>query len=220
MADILFTQIANENLRSGADLVQTSGRDSLGRAAGLYVADALANAALFAAHPRFVARSSNGRYFRALPEDGRIQVDLSGAKGDGIIDDGQAIRATFAYAAAIGAQGVRFGQQRYRMESMSAAESGNPSGAQPSLVLGGSSVVHDFGGVELTRQNGGAGIVFGPASAASLISLPLIADVAAGDTTVRLAASDAAQLSVGETVVWTLGELPYDTRHLAAQDVE
>lgn len=211
MADILFTQIAAENLRSGTDIVQTSGRDTIGKAPGRYVADALATASLFAAHPRFVARSSNGRYFRALPEDGRVQIDLSGAKGDGVTDDGPAIRATFAYAAAIGAQGVRFGQLRYRMESMSAAESGNPTGAQPSLALSASAGVHDFGGVELTRQNGGAGIGFGPASVASLVSLPLIADVAVGDRTVRLAASDAAQLSPGEIVTWTLGELPYDT---------
>lgn len=210
MADILFTQIATENIRSGTDLVQTSGRETIGKAPGLYAADSVANAALFAAHPRFVARSSNGRYFRALPQDGRVQVDLSGAKGDGTTDDGPAIRAAFAYAAAIGAQGVRFNQRRYRMESMTQAESGISGGAQPSLGLQ-SNVVHDFGGVDLSRQNGGGGIAFGPASAAAMPSFPLTADVQAGDTVVKLATTDAAQLSVGDTVCWMLGELPYDT---------
>ncbi|HOA50195.1 MAG TPA: hypothetical protein PKJ55_12210, partial [Novosphingobium sp.] len=210
MADILFTQIATENIRSGTDLVQTSGRDAIGKAPGLYAADALATAALFAAHPRFVARSSNGRYFRALPQEGRVQVDLSGARGDGIVDDGPAIRATTAYAAAIGAQGISFSQPRYRMESMTAAESGVVGGAQPSFILA-SNTVHDFSGAELTRQYGGGGVIFGPSSSAPMISLPLIADVAAGDTTVRLAAAHAAQLSPGETVYWMLGELPYDT---------
>ncbi|MBK6800162.1 MAG: hypothetical protein IPG83_01325 [Novosphingobium sp.] len=218
MADILFTQIASENIRSGTDLIQTSGRETIGKAPGLYVADAAANAALFAAHPRFVARSSNGRHFRALPEDGRIQVDISGAKGDGVTDDGPAIRAAVAYAAAIGAQGVRFGQQRYRMESMTFAESGVATGAQASLALT-SNVVHDFGGVELVRQLNGGGIAFGPASPAAMASFPIVADVQAGDITVRLAATDAAQLAPGNTVFWMLGELPYDTPETLNWDI-
>lgn len=46
MPDFLFTQIAGENIRSGTDILQTSGRDTIGQAPGRYVADALADAAL------------------------------------------------------------------------------------------------------------------------------------------------------------------------------
>ena len=93
MADFLFNDIVNQNLRTGTDIVQTSGRDAIGVAPWRYASDALATAALQAAHPRFVARSSNARYWRALPEAGRIAVEVGGAKGDGLTDDGPVIRA-------------------------------------------------------------------------------------------------------------------------------
>lgn len=109
MADFLFNDIVNQNLRSGTDLVLTSGRDVIGLGMCRYISDALATLALQNAHPRFVARSSNGRYWRALPDAGRVAVEVGGAKGDGISDDGPDIRATFAYANAIGARGASFG---------------------------------------------------------------------------------------------------------------
>lgn len=93
MADFLFTEFAQQNLRPGTDIVLTNGRETLGIALARYVSDALATAALFAAHPRFVGRSCNGRYWRAVPELGRIAVEVGGAKGDGLADDGPAIRA-------------------------------------------------------------------------------------------------------------------------------
>ena len=104
MTDFLFADIVTQNLRTGTDFVQTSGRDAIGSAPWRYVSDGQATPALFAAHPRFVARSSNGRYWRALPEAGRVSAEAGGAKGDGVADDGPAVRAAFSYSAAIGAR--------------------------------------------------------------------------------------------------------------------
>ncbi|MEQ1498201.1 MAG: hypothetical protein ABL914_06040 [Novosphingobium sp.] len=210
MADFLFSDILNQNLRSGTDIIQTSGRDTIGLAPWRYVSDALATAALFAAHPRFVARSSNGRYWRAVPEDGRVSIDAGGAKGDGIADDGPAMRATLAYVAAIGARGASFGASRYRIERILPGEASMP-GNTPIQVVRQNDAAVDFGGATLTRQGGGRGIVFAPGQHGSVIGLPLAADVVAGSMEVTLAPGGAAQLVVGDTVVWQLGELPYDT---------
>lgn len=131
--------------------------------------------------------------------------------GDGIADDGPAIRAAHAYAAAIGARGVRFGQARLRLEAMTPAESGQPLGAQPNLQLWVGPAVYDWGGAEFIRQNPGRGTLYDPRFTNSVIELPLTADVAAGDRTVRLSAGDAAQLAPGNSIMWQLGEIPYDT---------
>lgn len=211
MADFLFTDFSAQNIRSGTDFVQTSGRDAIGKAPGRYANDALATAALFAAHPRFVGKSSNNRYFRALAENGQLAAELSGSVGDGIADDGPAIRAAYGYAAAIGARGVRFGQARLRVEAMTPAESGQPFGAQPNLVLGTGPATYDWGGAEFIRQNPGRGVLYDARFTYSMIELPLIADVAAGDRTARLSAASAAQLAPGNSVMWQLGEIPYDT---------
>lgn len=219
MADFMFNQIPAENIRSGTDIIQTSGREAIGKGPGRYVCDSLADASLFAAHPRFVGRSSNGRYFRALPEAGRVAVELSGAKGDGITDDGGAIRASFAYAAAIGAQGARFTQAKHRMESIPVGESPFPFAAQPSLIIPATPAIHDWGGVELTRQLNGRGIAFTHTHIGGIVELPLIADVVTGATQVRLSAADAAKLAPGDLVGWQLGELSYDTPETLNWDI-
>ena len=56
MADFLFNDFINQNLRTGTDIILTSGRDAIGVAPWRYVSDALATAGLQTAHPRFVAR--------------------------------------------------------------------------------------------------------------------------------------------------------------------
>jgi len=209
MPDFLFTQIAGENIRSGTDIVQTSGRDAIGQAPGRYVADALADAALFAAHPRFVARSSNGRHFRALPEGGRVPVELGGTKGDGATDDGPAIRAAYAYAAVIGARGVIFATERFRAERMPPADfplGGNP----PFQVLSAKGSLQDHGGAEFVRQLGGRGLFFHPLTAGGIVDLPLGADAVAGSREVQLQTGLGSQLVPGDTVLWQLGEFPYD----------
>ncbi len=210
MADILFTQIATETLRTGTDTIQTSGRNVLGLGSWRYVSDGLANAALAAAHPRFAARSANGRYWRAIADAGKVPVEVGGARGDGLSDDGPAIRATFAYAAAIGARGAAFGSPKYRVEQIAPSEQvvvGNP----PLQVLPASSGNYDYGGAAFSRLGGGKGITFSPFNSGSVIDLPLAQDVLAGARDVTLQSGATAALAVGDTVMWQFGELPFDT---------
>ena len=209
MADFLFSDILNQNLRTGTDIIQTSGRDVIGAAPWRYVSDALATAALQSAHPRFVARSSNGRYWRAIPEGGRIAVEVGGAKGDGTTDDGPAIRATFAYANAIGARGASFSSANYRAERILPSEQVLTS--NPPIQLITSAGIHDFGGAAFTRQVGGRGLAYHPTNIAPIVELPLAADVVAGARDFTLVAGFGANLVVGDTVMWQLGEFPYDT---------
>ena len=209
MADFLFSDIVNQSLRSGTDIIQTSGRDAIGVAAWRYVSDTLATAALQLTHPRFVARSSNGRYWRALPEAGRIAVEVGGAKGDGLIDDGPTIRATYAYANAVGARAVSFGSAKYRAEPILPPEQ-VIVGAPPVQLIT-SSGIQDFGGAAFTRQVGGRGLVYHPSNIAPIIDLPLASAVVPGTRDFTLVAGGGASLAVGDTVVWQLGELPYDT---------
>lgn len=209
MPDFLFTEIADQNIHANTAVIQTRGRDVLGLGPSRYICDPLATAALQAAHPRFVAKSSNNRYFRALPEGGRIAVEVGGAKGDSSTDDGPAIRATHAYVAAIGARGVSHSAARYRSEKLSAAEF--PLGGTPACqVLTAAGTLQSGDGAEFLRQGGGRGILFHPLADATIIDLPLGADVAAGSRQVQLAAGGGAALASGDTVLWQLGEFPYD----------
>lgn len=209
MADFLFNDFINQNLRTGTDIVLTSGRDAIGVVPWRYVSDALATAGLQTAHPRFVARSSNGRYWRAVPEAGRIAVEVGGAKGDGTTDDGPAIRATFAYANAIGARGASFASIKYRAELIQPSEQVLTS--NPPIQLITAAGIHDYGGAAFTRQVGGRGLVYHPANIAPITDLPLAADVIAGTRDFTLATGGGASLAVGDTVMWQLGEFPYDT---------
>ena len=209
MPDFLFSDFVNQNLRTGTDIVFTSGRDLIGVVPWRYVSDSLAAPALQSAHPRFVARSSNGRYWRAVPEGGRIAVEVGGAKGDGTTDDGPAIRATFAYANAIGARGASFTSAKYRAELIPPSEQVLTS--NPPIQLITSAGIHDYAGAAFTRQAGGRGLVYHPTNVAPIIELPLGADVTAGARDFTLIAGAGANLAVGDTVMWQLGEFPYDT---------
>ncbi|MDP3906642.1 hypothetical protein [Novosphingobium sp.] len=211
MADFTFTQFNTQNIRTGTDIILTTGRETAGQGAGTYIADAIANAALLAAHPLFVGRSSNGRHFRAMPEAGRIDILLAGAKADGIVDDSDAVRAAYDYARAIGADGVTFGRKAIRLEAMALPPEPLIEGPQPALVIPPEPGIHDFGGAQLFSSTVSRNIVYSPQYASPIIDIPLIADVVPGDTSVRVSASDAAQLQVGDLVLWQLGELPYDT---------
>lgn len=210
MADFLFADIPLQNLRSGTDIIQTSGRDALGVAPWRYVSDALATAALMAAHPRFVTQSNNNRYWRALPENGRIAVEVGGARGDGIADDGPAIRATHAYVAAIAAKGASFLSARYRVEHIPASEATVP-GSPPIQVVAANAPAQDHSGATFVRQAAGRGIFYHPQNFGPITELPLGADVIAGSREVTLASGLGAQLAAGDTVLWQLGELPFDT---------
>ena len=115
MADFLFSQFAVQLIKIGTDIVTTTGHNEIGKGGASYVADALANAAFQAAHPRFVGKSSNSRYFRALPLNGVLTVEIGGAIGDDTANDQPAIQATVAYAEAIGCRSIVFTKPAYRL---------------------------------------------------------------------------------------------------------
>ena len=115
MADFLFTQFSSQNINTNTDIILTSGRAAKGQVPASYVSDSMATAALFAAHPRFVGQTSNNRFFRAVPTNGELAVELGGAIGDGLANDQPAIQATIAYAEAIGVRTVVFTAKAYRL---------------------------------------------------------------------------------------------------------
>lgn len=209
MPDFAFTEFASQNINASTKVVQTSGRETVGLGAARYIADGLATAALFAAHPRLVAKTSNNRYFRAMPEAGCVAVETAGAKGDGVTDDGPAIRAARAYAAAIGASGARHDGARYRVEKMAAGEQGI-TGNPPLQLIPAGPGIDDYGGATYTRQGGGRGLNYHPGNPGTIVELPLAADPVAGSREVQLAAGGGAALAAGDWVLWQLGEFPYD----------
>ena len=115
MADFLFPQFSAQLIKIGTDIVTTTGYNEIGKGGASYIADGLANAAFHAAHPRFVGKSSNSRYFRALPLNGALTVEVGGAVGDDIANDQPAIQAAVAYAEAIGCRSIVFTRPAYRL---------------------------------------------------------------------------------------------------------
>lgn len=115
--DVTFAEIASHELAQTAAGLSTTGHAVRGRGAGHYVADDLASELLLAAHPRFCARTRNGRIVRLMAGHGAISVEQGGALGDPggtrLIDDREAVQATFDYAAAVGIRHVVFEQREY-----------------------------------------------------------------------------------------------------------
>ncbi|MFM5950112.1 MAG: hypothetical protein ACKOPM_12955, partial [Novosphingobium sp.] len=158
MADFLFSEFAAQNVNANTSLILTSGRTAKGVAPGRYVADALATAALLTAHPRFVAQSANGRYFRALPDDGSIAVELGGAVGDGLINDQPAIQAAISYAEAIGAEAVHFQAASYRLHCP--VRTSDPAGAIGEHQYDGRPMIVSAPLVLRSVRHGGSRLVF------------------------------------------------------------
>ena len=126
MPDFLFTQFSSQNINANTNLITTSGRSTLGIGSGNYVCDSIANAALQAAHPRFVGTTANGRFFRALPIAGQLPVELGGATGDGISNDQPAIQAAINYAETTGVRTLVFTAKAYRLHCP--IRTGDPAG--------------------------------------------------------------------------------------------
>lgn len=153
LADLAARHPATETVR-----LESSGHTSPGKGAATYIADAQADEALVAAHPRFAIRTANGRCYRLLAEAGSIAVEQGGAVGDGVADDQPAIQAAIDYAEAIAAREVRFESELYRINCPlrtspareTRAEDGHPLVVRRSLVLRGCAPgrsVLDFRGV-------------------------------------------------------------------------
>lgn len=130
-----------------ADVVQldTTGYDVPAKGAARYISDALCDAALLSAHPRFVFATANGRIFRLLPERGSLAVEQGGASGDSSVNDQPAVQAAIDYAHAIEAHEVRFESAHYRLDCPprispaedKRAEDGHPLVVRRSLALRG-----------------------------------------------------------------------------------
>lgn len=84
----------------GTDLVQTSGYASSGYGSAKYTYDATVNSTYVTANPRTSFLSANGRGFKLA--EPFLNVQQTGAKGDGTTDDTVAIQAAFDYMASIG----------------------------------------------------------------------------------------------------------------------
>ncbi|QQN75044.1 hypothetical protein [Croceicoccus sp. YJ47] len=81
MAVGLATDLWGVSVPPGTDIVSTSGHDTPGIGAALYVADDLADADLLAAHPRFVFQTANGRIFRLRGDGSALTAEQMGARG-------------------------------------------------------------------------------------------------------------------------------------------
>ena len=111
----LMAECATRNIPPAVGRLHTAGRTAAGTDAGSYISDALCDAALLAAHPRFVFQTANGRIFRLMAEAGAITVEQGGAAGVAGTNDQPAIQATINYAQAIGAREVHFGGKFYEL---------------------------------------------------------------------------------------------------------
>lgn len=158
MADFLFTEFSTQNINSNTDIIHTSGRSTRGIAPARYVSDDLATAALFAAHPRFVGRTSNGRHFRAVPINGAIEVELAGALGDGLSNDQPAIQATIDYAEAIGARTIVFAAKAYRLHCP--IRTSDPAGQIGQHLYDGRPIVISTALILRSVRHGGSRLVF------------------------------------------------------------
>lgn len=141
----LFAELSNRSPSEDILTLESAGYSKAGKGAARYVADALANAALVAAHPRFAFTTANGRHFRLLPDAGALSVEQGGAIGDGLVDDRESIQAAIDYAEAVAAGGVRFEAPLYRIDcpqrtspmASTRAEDGHPLVVRRSLTLRG-----------------------------------------------------------------------------------
>ncbi|MET0179916.1 MAG: hypothetical protein ABW194_05465, partial [Novosphingobium sp.] len=153
--------------------------------------------------------SANGRRFRALGDDGAIAVEVGGALGDGTSDDRVAIAATFAYAEATGARRVSFGSSAYALGPIESPNFG--IGPQPNFILPEKGGTIDGRGARFIIARGGRGFSHHEVYYNRTVSVTVAADLPAGATAIPLAPGDGARLAVGDEVLWTLSEAPYDT---------
>ncbi|MFA6218700.1 MAG: hypothetical protein WC692_02865 [Erythrobacter sp.] len=144
-APALFAELSLRSPAPSTVRLESTGHAAAGKGAASYIADAAADEALVAAHPRFALRTANGRFFRLLPEAGSLAVEQGGALGDGSANDQPAIQAAIDYAEAVGAREVRFESELYRLDCPvrtspaqdARAEDGHPLVVRRSLTLRG-----------------------------------------------------------------------------------
>lgn len=105
----LFSDLPGRLLDPAITSLITGGYAAADSGAATYVCDALATAALAAAHPRFCKADAAGRHFRLAGDF--VTVEQGGATGSG--NDQPAIQAAINYAAALGIKEIRFTKRAY-----------------------------------------------------------------------------------------------------------
>lgn len=112
-----FATVSQAALPTSINALMTSGYSTHGLGAGLYVSDALATAALAAAHPLAVFAAEGGRYFRLAGDaEGFITPEQLGCGTYAAGTNQQPIiQAAIAYCKAAGLKGVKFPQERYEL---------------------------------------------------------------------------------------------------------
>jgi len=113
----LFAALGDVPVPTEVKRIRTEGWGVRGLGAGDYICDDLATAELAVAHPRFCARTANGRFFRLCGTGGLITVEQGGARGDPqgshLVNDQPAFQAATDYAIAMGLPRVGLAQARY-----------------------------------------------------------------------------------------------------------
>lgn len=151
----LFTGLGDVPVPPGVSRIRTEGWDERGLGAGDYICDDMATEALAAAHPRFCARTANGRYFRLRGSGGLITVEQGGARGDPqgahAVNDQPAFQAASDYAIAMNIARVGLAQARYSVwmpqRTSDPGEKHSPDGN--AIVIPARKAVHFIG---LTRE--------------------------------------------------------------------
>lgn len=109
-----FAELAGSAVRGKA--ITAAGHTTAGTGAAGYVADARATEALLTAHPKAAFRAADGRIFRLSGDgSGGLTPEMFGAPGGRGVDSGPAIRAMFAYGAAVGIEHFTFQKPDYEL---------------------------------------------------------------------------------------------------------
>lgn len=149
-----FLSLSSVSIDPAIATFTTGGYSNTTDGGALYIADALATAALATAHPRFCKQSGNGRYFRL--SGGSVTVEQGGASGIG--NDQPAMQATIDYALAVGIQEVRFTRSAYEAWSPVRTDTANwHQGHMLYIPKGNISLVGPKGGATIIYKNSAGG---------------------------------------------------------------
>lgn len=215
-----LTALATTSIDPRVSVVVTGGNQAAGAGSARYVADAAANAALAAAHPRACKADGAGRYFRLLPdEDGQIPAAALRLASDP--NDTAAAVAAAKYAYALGLPAIKLapGVRTLSCSGEFAASTSIFPGAGDWMSFW-PGIQCDFTGVTLRAAES---LYNGPGSAGAgayrgidyhgiyretITPSYITAPFAAGDNQVTI--TDASAYAVGDWVLYRCGSIPSD----------
>lgn len=114
---LTFAALGTASLPDSITAIDSAGYSAPGLGGGRYVCDALATAALAAAHPRACFPAASGRFFRLAGDaDGFITAEQMGCGAYVAgVNQQPAIQAALNYAKAVKLRGVKFMQPTYEL---------------------------------------------------------------------------------------------------------